>query len=454
MVFALLLLSAAANWVPMRWSAADPGSLAILKGTPVNCLLLEKAAINPKMVEAAAQAGLDTLAVIKPDDTEKQAQGASALKMKGVVFEGNFAEEASGRLRKIAADSGLIAIDLPPRSKMRFDAGQAIVGTFQGVWPGIRVEEEGAAKAAPSGGPWIDTNSGFLRFVRAATEAPVWIGVRPPAGSAITPERYMQAISDASIVGARWIISLDDDFQRRLLAGEDPARKAWQRMTALLGYFESHNEWRTMRPAGELAILQDVNSGALLSGGVLDMIAVKHTPVRPVPTHALDPKSMQGAKMAVNVDPGSLTDEQKQTLRAWTRTGGTLLSGPATWKFPAPQPGQITLSDADVKTLDDIWKEMNSMTGRRNLGIRLFNVSSMLSNFVESGDGKQSVLQLVNYSGFPVENVTVHVLGKFKSARLLSPGAAPKNVAVYEVEEGTGIDIDNVNVAATLLMER
>ena len=49
------------------------------------------------------------------------------------------------------------------------------------------------------------------------------------------------------------------------------------------------------------------------------MIAVKHTPVRPVPTHSLDPKSMQGAKMAVNVAPGSLNDEQKQALRAWTR---------------------------------------------------------------------------------------------------------------------------------------
>ena len=72
MVFALLLLSAAANWVPMRWTAADPASLAILKGTPVNCLLLEKSAINPKIVEAATQAGLATLAVMEPGATDEQ----------------------------------------------------------------------------------------------------------------------------------------------------------------------------------------------------------------------------------------------------------------------------------------------------------------------------------------------------------------------------------------------
>jgi hypothetical protein len=448
MVFALLLLGAAANWVPMRWTSADPASLGVLKGTPVNCLLLEKAALNPKTVEAATKAGFTTLAVVAPGANEEP------LKTTGVVFEGDFPEAETARLHKAAADSDKIVVDLPPRAKMHFDSGLPVVGTHQGVWPGIRVEEEGAAKAAPSGGPWIDTNSGFLRFVRAAASQPVWIGVRPPSGTAITTERYLQAISDAAIVGARWIVSLDDDFEKRLLAGEEPAREAWQRMTGLLGYFESHNDWRAMKPAGELAILQDVDSGALLSGGVLDMIAVKHTPVRTVPTHSLDPKSMQGAKMAVNVDPGSLSDQQKQTLRAWTRTGGTLLSGPATWKFPAPQVSQITLSEDDVKTLDDIWKEMNSMTGRRNLGVRLFNVSSMLSNFVGSSDGKESVLQLVNYSGFPVENVTVHVLGKFKSARLLSPGAPPKNVEVYEAEDGTGVDIDSVKVAATLLLER
>ena len=90
------------------------------------------------------------------------------------------------------------------------------------------------------------------------------------------------------------------------------------------------------------------------------------------------------------------------------------------------------------------------MTGRRNLGARLFNVSSMLSNFVRSADGRQNVLQLVNYSGFPVENVTVHVLGKF-TRHTAGSGGRTKKVEVYEVEEGTGIDIDSVNVAATLL---
>ena len=77
-------------------------------------------------------------------------------------------------------------------------------------------------------------------------------------------------------------------------------------------------------------------------------------------------------------------------------------------EVPCAASGPNHFTDEDVKILDEIWKEVNSMTGRSNLGARLFNVSSMLSNLVQSSDKRQTVLQLVNYSGYPVENVTVH----------------------------------------------
>lgn len=435
----------------MRWSDPATAFLDLLKGSPVNCLLLEKGGVSADVVRRAAGAGLQTMVVIEPGASSQDVEKASALKASGVVFEGNFKNDSLAILRTTAKRLNLAIVELPPRVGMNFDEQHLVAGTYQGVWPGIQVEEGGSAKAAPSGAPWINTNSGFLRFMRAATGAPVWIGVRPPAKTVITAERYLQAISDAAITGAQWIIALDEEFRRKLLDGDETARKNWQRMMDLARFYASHPEWRDMKPAGQLAILQDASSGALLSGGVLDMIAVKHTPVRPIPTRKLDPGSMEGTRMAVNVDPSALTEEQKKALRAWTRAGGTLLSGPVAWKFPPPREEQITLSEEDVTTLDEIWKEMNSMTGRKNLGARLFNVSSMLSNFIRSST--QSVLHLVNYSGFPVENVTVHLLGKFKSASLLAPGAEPKKLEVYEVDEGTGIDIDTVGVAATLVLE-
>ena len=454
MLLALALVASLADWVPMRWTSADPQSLTLLQGTSINCVLLEQAQWSAPLLEAAAKSNIATLGVIHPSkDALETARSAMSKKLDGVVLEGTFAPAESARIRSVLSDSRFITLELPPRAYMRFDPGQKIIGTDQGVWPGIQIEEGGSAKAAPSGAPWINTNSGFLRFVRAVSDSSVWIGYAPPANTVVTLDRYLQAVSDAAMVGARWVISLDSDFSQKLHAHDPAALKDWARITGQVAYFESHREWRNWKPLSELAIVQDVDSGALLSGGVLDMIAIKHTPVLTVPSRRIAPAAMKGAKMAVNVDPASLNTEQKEALRTFARSGGTLLSGASGWKFPQPTPESITLGEADVKKLDEIWKEVNTMTGRRNLGARLFNVSSMLSNLLESPDGKGAALHLVNYSGYPVENVTVHLLGKYKSARLLAPGLAPKKIEVYENEEGTGVDIDSIGVSATLILE-
>jgi hypothetical protein len=373
----------------------------------------------------------------------RQAKEA-ALLLDGLVLEGDFPRETE-------APPGSIL--LSARDRMPLNSSTAIVGTWQGVWPGVRPAEDGA-HAAASGAPWIDTNTGFLRYARAATAASVWIAVRPPAGQELAVGRYLHAIGDAAMTGSRWVLDLEPAFWERLFARQDTALKDWARILETLRFYESHPEWRTMQSGGQLALVEDAASGALLSGGVLDMIAVKHTPVRPVPPFRMSQGAFAPVRMAVNVDPESLTGEQKELLKRFTAAGGTLLNGPPGWKFPDLKPGQITLEKADLDRIEQIWKEMNSMIGRRNLGARLFNVASMLSNLIESGDGKRAVLHLVNYSDYDVENITVHLLGQFRSARLLRPGKPPLELERYAVEDGTGIDIASMGVVAAVELER
>jgi hypothetical protein len=158
--------------------------------------------------------------------------------------------------------------------------------------------------------------------------------------------------------------------------------------------------------------------------------------------------------MAVNIDPESLTAAQQEELKAFSSAGGTLLTGPPGWKFPKLQPGQIVLDKEDLEKLDQIWKEMNSMIGRRNLGARMFNVSSMLSNLQITADGKRLLLHLVNYADYPVEDVTVHLLGAFKSATIYRPETpAGKALELYPIDEGMGCDVDTVSTVATIVLE-
>jgi len=439
-----------ADWVPVRWPWSSLESLDLLRGTPINCVLLRT--YPEDLVAAANGRGLVTLAVLTPSaDLVASARRALAAKVTGLVLEGDFPEGAAASVREAAA--GAPVIELTARNRLALGSTAAVIGTYQGVWPGIAIDENGAKKSGPTASVWIDTNTGFLRSARAWGDNAVWIANLPPPKTAVTGSRYLQVIADAAISGARWVLSLDDDFIARLAKQDAAAIADWKRIAGLLQYFEQHPEWRQMKESGKLAVVQDPAKGGLLSGGILDMIAVKHTPVRPIARQQLSPKALEGATMAVNVDGDALSPDQKEVLRGFTRGGGTLLTGPPGWKDPTPGAGKITLESAELERLNDIWHDVNSMVGRRNMGVRLFNVSSMLSNFLASADGRSAVLHLVNYSDYPVEDVAVHYLGQYRHATLITPEGVEKKLEVYETDEGLGVDIDKVSVCATVRLE-
>src|SRR5579885_2304189 len=175
-----------AQWVPARWHWTDPSTLDLLAGSPINCLLLKS--YNPAFVQKAAERGIATLAVLTPGvDPAEAARQAVQAKLQGVVLEGDFPDAAAERVKDLLAGSHAVVVQLTARNKMKLGGPDPIVGTYQGVWPGIQVVENGEAKAAPSGNPWIDTNSGFIRSVRVWGSPAIWIGNLPPELAAHRP---------------------------------------------------------------------------------------------------------------------------------------------------------------------------------------------------------------------------------------------------------------------------
>ena len=443
---------APADWVPVRWPWSDAASLELIAGGPVNCLLLRT--YSDELTAAAARDGVVMLAVVAPgDDVAARTRAALDHKLTGVVLEGEFPDSDVAKVREIAGSAPVA--ELTSRRRLRLGSGAPILGTYQGVWPGVSALEQGGAKhSGPTASVWIDTNTGFIRAARAWGDTPLWIANQPPAGVVVTGSRYLQVISDAAISGARWVVAFDSDFARRLHMREADAMSDWRRMSNLLAHFDRHPEWRRMQEYAKLAVVQDPGASALLSGGVLDMIAVKHTPVRPVPRERLSSQALDGALTTLNVDPSGMTTEQREILRAFARSGGTLLTGPPGWRDQAPKGASITLDKAELERLNDIWRDINGVIGRRNFGVRLFNVATMLSNLLISPDGKTALLHLVNYSDYPVENVTAHFLGKWSRATLIAPDREEARVEVYSTEEGSGVDLAKVTVCATVKLEQ
>jgi hypothetical protein len=450
-----------AKLVPARWNLTDVRSLDLVSGTAINCLLIDwseqKAGDFSAFAEAAGAKNVDVFAVIHPgQDTAKAARAAISAKARGIVLEGEFPANMGARVRDAVADTKTLVVEITPRGGMNFNSGAPIIGTYQGVWPGVQVEAEGkAAHAGPSAAAWIDTNTGFLQAARALSGgATIWIAIGPPAGNVFRAERYLQAVGDAAITGSRWVLAFDSDTRTAIEKREPGALKTWKTVTDLLAWFERHDEWRTMPSGGKLAILQDADHGALVTGGILDMISTKHTPIRPLPPAQLTAEALKGATMAVDTEPDSLSEGQRQILLDWRRSGGTLLTAPAGWKEAMPSDrSTIRLTEEQFKRIDDMWHDVSNMIGRRNLGVRLFNVSSMLSTFLAGESGRPAIVQLNNYSDYPVENVTVQLLGKYTKARLYTPDGKEKALEVYEAEDGTGIDIDLVQSCAALRVE-
>ncbi|MGD0620606.1 MAG: hypothetical protein ABSB67_23490 [Bryobacteraceae bacterium] len=62
-------------------------------------------------------------------------------------------------------------------------------------------------------------------------------------------------------------------------------------------------------------------------------------------------------------------------------------------------------------------------------------------------------MHLVNYSSYPVEDVTVRLPGKFSTAKLLVPGEAEHSIEVFEDDGVTEISIPRLTLAVAVVLE-
>lgn len=125
------------------------------------------------------------------------------------------------------------------------------------------------------------------------------------------------------------------------------------------------------------------------------------------------------------------------------------------WRFPraagfALEPKALT--EVDYRQLSQLWDGVSFAVARRNLGVLVFNGSGMLSSL--RAGGTRSAVVLVNYTGYPVEAVTLQFPGAVKTARLLAPGRQPVKLERYELEQGgTGVDVARMEHLAIVVIE-
>ena len=78
----------------------------------------------------------------------------------------------------------------------------------------------------------------------------------------------------------------------------------------------------------------------------------------------------------------------------------------------------------------------------------------MISNVLVSADDKTIVVHLVNYSDYPVKEVSVMFPEDYRKATLITPDGAGQTLEISRSTVGTGVTIEEVSVCATIKVEQ
>ena len=456
------------TWVPMKWPCgpleiarrsrsisfnpslkdtleawAQPSALDFLKGTPVNCLVVDWA--NGKPEDAAQQQALQPL--------------VEAGRRLGISFVGRVgAKQGVGPAVAAARAAGLAAVllrnasgesfDLPvilqfPRDKVAGETVSTVFSTSGNVWPGVNLEtlDEDNARAGATANPWVNSNA-WVSLLTAALQPgkTLWLDFDPPdSSSLLRPANYGLAIADSRAYGSHWIISLDDKLRAALPKGDPQAKGVWEKLCASLAFFESHKEWQAFQSEGTLAVFSDFRGeNAYLSGEVLNLLNRRQVQLQIVERSRPLPVPDQELKAVLWLDKDAPSAGQLSQFLAFVRQGGLLIAA-AYWGPPEVKPakgepslhydlynlgtGQIAVAEEGFQAPDQVAVDAHLLLSRRNDIVRLYNRATLNCHSSIDPAHKRRLVQVLNYSAKPADSVTLWVNDDVKAARLWQPGA-------------------------------
>jgi len=452
-----------------------PASLQMLKGSSINCLIVDWA--TGSAADEAQQIALKPLIRAGRDQGISFVGKVSAKQNVPAIVA---AAKAVGLEAVMLAAPVSEALDLPvilqyPMDSVQWGKETEIFSTTGNVWPGMQLKtmEGDSANAGPTAAPWVNSNGWFAMLAgEMAPGKTVWLDFDPPElPTALPEEDYCLAIADSWAYGARWVISLDDKLRTGLLMQDQVSEITWNRMLETLAYFEGHSEWNSYKPMGALAVVSDFNGqGGFMSGEVLNLLNRRQVQfVIKNRAHAFT-GPVEGLKGILWLDDDAPTPEQHKQLLAFVEQGGLVIAGKywgpegiaphrEDWLFGyevyTVQKGRIVVADGGFSDPYQLAGDAHLLVSRSNDVARLYNPGTSNCYVCIAPDGRQQIVQVLNYSRSVADYLTLWVNTKAKEARLFSPKLkTPSAMQSVTENEGTDFDLPPLLVACAVAFER
>jgi hypothetical protein len=494
-----------AGWIPARWDGGplemvrragdkaltgnqalretiarwyDPSTLALLEGTPINCLLVTFSAGAAPEVEKqqlsqvkeyaseARKRGIAILGIVYPGaDPQTVASASDQAQLDGLVLDGVFQAQA-GFTRLLeealrAKHNSAVVISIA-RDAAAARRAKVPILAVEGVRPHARDLADMGINAGASAQPWIDSNIWLVRSFRLEPGwRPVWIDQAP--NSSLQGD-YARSVADAAVAGGRWIVALDDDLKVRLLGKDADALATWRGIGDYLRFAEQHAEWRNFEPYGNVAIILDTKSeDSDYSNEYLNLVARRQVPYRLIERPQLSPDSLGGFQAVLAPDLVVLSDAERKMLRDFVEGGGVLVSGPSWGDAPENNDfAEVTIGKGRVVVYREkppdpemVARDLLDLLDPDVIGLTAFNVPSVITYVSMDGSGKRALIQLLNYATTPFDSkITIRLNGTFKTARMYTPESAPDDLGVRVMPNGrTEISIPRLAVWGAVLLE-
>ncbi len=396
----------------MRWPAAwaDPATLAPLKDT-----------------------GIDTLLIDNSDEFDS--------------------------LRARAAQMGFHVVhpDAPPD-------GARIV---KGAWPGVRSSRGGGASgvsAGPTGVAWVDSNDWAIRLAAAMRPgATAWIDAPPPQQA--FPGSYLTAIADCAVYGGRWIVSLEDTLAAGIAAGNASALATWKTIGQATSFFAAHKDWEAYTPAAVVGVISDFTGGnEFFSHELLNLLGRAGQHYRVLRKESARAADWHGLRAVLYADEEAPSAALRREVLSFVEAGGMLITTPV-WGEPhsttADHPRFYTWTAGKgriargIAKPDDPYQMANDavvLVSHRHDLVRFWNAGAAGSYYTLSPDRKQAVVHLLFYADRGPDIASVRIAGPYRKVTA-SMVDRPQIAGVRSEAQKDGVEVYLPQVSQYVALE-
>lgn len=453
----------------------QPPALQILKGTPVNCLVMDWAsgtaddaaqqeALKP-LIAAGRQMGLSFVGKV----TGNNNLAATVTAGRAAGLEAVLLDTPAGH-----------ALDLPviatfARDNVDWSLTTDIFAATGNVWPGVVLPTMRAntGAAGPTGDPWVDSNGWFALLARQMVpRKSVWLDIDLPKDARALPvENFCMAVADARAYGSHWILTLDSPMRSGMLKGDAKATESWARICETLSFFDAHADWQAYKPIGALAIVSDfTGANAFMSGETLNLINRRQVQFQIMDRKRALAGPVTGLKAILWIDGDAPSTGQHANLLAFVNQGGTVIA-PAYWGPAGVKPhrydwlfgydiydvgkGRIVVASKGYSDPYVLARDTHLIVGRENDLARLFNPGTTNCYLTIGPDRRTEVIQIVNYAKKPANYVALWVSMKPQGARLWTPDSqVPNSLGAIQESDGTSFQLPVIPVYCAVEIER